>query len=231
MFKNVLYDLREANNLIEIVKCVNKISEYLGFEWITYCSGGEPSQIFTTYPNSWIDYYKEKNFHLSDPVCHLARQASSHLFWNYSELKNMEKLETGSEKYINEALAFGIHSGVSIQICPNTNNSKGVITLSKKINSAHSDLKSIEFPFLREWGLLLEKKLQSFMPKFQKKNALTNRQEEFLYEVSQGKSAKLIALQNGISYRTVEYHLEEAKKRLNASTITQAAVIMLTNRV
>lgn len=56
-------------------------------------------------------------------------------------------------------------------------------------------------------------------------NPLTPRQTEVMREICQGKIGKEIANEMGVSTRTVETHIQLAKRALGARNIVQAAVM------
>lgn len=55
--------------------------------------------------------------------------------------------------------------------------------------------------------------------KYDKQNILTPRQEEVLYWLLKGKTAKEIAFKLNLSPRTIEYHLTSIKIKMNASSL------------
>lgn len=57
------------------------------------------------------------------------------------------------------------------------------------------------------------------------KHTLSPRQVQIMRRLCRGLVTKEIADDLGISFRTVEYHMELAKKRLRARNITQAAAL------
>lgn len=223
----VFFDLKSAKDEIDFALCASKFASSLGFDWLTYCSGGNPEQMFSTYPKAWCDYYKTKDFCKVDPVCRLTRAKKENVIW-ILDRKHANSASDAEAEFFTEAFRFGICTGVSVKLGKKLNSSLGVLTLSSRDQKwCHHYQKSQLETLILEWGYEFECRIKAKIDRFHHRQPLTNRQRECLQKAAQGLSAKRIALETGISPRTVEFHLDEAKKRLNVSTITQAVAMAM----
>lgn len=219
-----LSDLSHQSDEVDFAASATKFAYSLGFEWVTYCSTETPIQMFSTYPKSWRERYKSLEYYKVDPVCRLVYVKGKIVSWN---LQLSEPLLSSQKEieFLGDAYKFGICSGISLKI-GGTPQKNSVITLSSRNVIFEETLRTeaIERQ-LFQWGCEFEDHLNAKLLQSSKRKNLTKRQRECLSLAAQGLSAKMIAARSGLSPRTIEFHLEEAKKRLRVSTIAQAVSV------
>lgn len=80
------------------------------------------------------------------------------------------------------------------------------------------------------WAMSITK-TRLLLPVDSRSHVLTPHQEDILHLLAQGQSAKETARKMGVSFRTVEHHLEAIKKKLGAKNISHAVAIAVARAI
>ncbi len=75
----------------------------------------ESFSIYNTYSKEWIQHYKEKQYHLCDPVFSSLRKVAVPFEW---DTKSFDGLLPTQQTLMEESFDFGIKSGITIPLIP-----------------------------------------------------------------------------------------------------------------
>lgn len=207
-----------------------------GFRYYTYhiaklsgVSGMQP--MFTTnYPDEWVSHYGAMNYIHSDPLVLEGPRHQLPFRWN--DVCHVKDLDDTQRQIFSEARDFGITNGLTIPIhgrdgeyaalnlVPDGTPRQQVATLEQQFHLGHLVAfywHSLAGPrMFEEEGLIPHSEA---VPQ-----CLSGRETEVLTWVARGKSTWDIAQILGVSERTVVFHVENAKTKLDASTRTHLVV-------
>ncbi len=176
----------------------------------------------TNYPIEWIGYVRELP-KLTDPVVRAAERMSSGFKWD--QLDSLLSMTPAEAEYMRQAALHGICQGYTV---PNhvPGETFGSCSFSVRDDkpfpeasiSAAQALGSFAFEAARK--LVKQRPGEIYLPPA----PLSERQRECLLFVARGKSDSVIADLLAIRPRTVNEHIEAAKRRYSVATRSQLLV-------
>ncbi len=215
-----------AESVDEIKQAIVEYAPDLGIKYMAYgdvsayVASGDPSAlgVIVDYPKSWIDYYVTMKFGSHDPVNRLACFARGAFTW---EQVRTQKLKRPERMVLEESRCAGMLRGVTVPL----HGPMGQISvfsavveddnplLVKQINSFARQLDMV-------WqGLDLNNDPAQLVP-----ISLSPREREVLTWVAAGKSNSVIGDILHLSEKTVEFHLQNAMRKLDSSSRVLAAL-------
>jgi DNA-binding CsgD family transcriptional regulator len=230
-------DPHHVKALFEDVGTVQKLRELLtafsaqfrldNFFFLAVCPpalGQFETTIVSNLPTEWCSLYKQQQLVELDPTArHCRLRITPSLWWRESEPAGSVQAKENAI-FIQQARREGLCSGVSFPI-HGARGVWGMLNLSSRDGLPQSRERL-------EWcmpygqivgGYLLEAAIRISAPHdTHLYRQLTKREEECLTWCSEGKTSWEIAKILGISERTVFFHVQNASRKLNASTRTQA---------
>lgn len=222
VIKEFLDAVHRSDEEIVFAQAADHLARAHGFRWFTYLRvrAGRP-RLISTYPAMWTEHYLTNHFETIDPVVAAARLGGTPFFWGGGARPQAE--DARATRFFEEAAIAGIVSGITVPL-RTAKSYTALFTLATDEYSealeAHADriLKSIQLCALQFHNEVLARFDRHRLPE----RGLSKRQVECLSAAANGASAKTIARAVGLKPRTVEYHWEEAKRRLNADSLAQA---------
>lgn len=175
-----------------------------GFDFIQ----GIPSEIITTFPNSWLEEYQANSYILSDPVVIWGSQYEG--FKNWDEL--LELYPANMPDVISAARSSGMVNGSVLSI--SVNRSRAIIGIT------HYERSLSETDRLELFGLLAKMCIEC-----EKRKAgpeISELGRRYLQQVSEGLTDKEIAERQGVSQRAVSALRERVMAKLSAPTLATA---------
>lgn len=215
----------ELHALASLFDQFSELSRHVGFE---YCSFGMRACIpisrpnglaLSSYPRYWQQKYHERNYIEIDPVIQRVMPANTSLIWDCNSYRSTPELMTDLQAHrIVCGMTQSFHIGTGIS---------SLFTVATSDLSMNSELISKKKTQLTQ---LAETAYSQFSPAFLSTLApdldvnLTSREKEILRWTADGKTAFEIAKILNIATRTINFHLTNIVKKLNAANKTQAAV-------
>ncbi|MFJ2986760.1 autoinducer binding domain-containing protein [Collimonas sp. NPDC087041] len=201
------------------------LAKQLGFD---YCAYGmrlpwpvaQPKVIMlNNYPSSWQQRYTQQEYVKVDPTVSHGKRSTLPLVWS-------DKSFASCPSFWEDARSHGLHAGWA-QSCHDAKGIGGLLNLSRSDESVSSkELRGIALKL--SWlvdvaheglsQLLLEKYLPEAVTQ------LTAREIEVLRWTADGKTSGEISRIMGISDRTVNFHISNTLKKLNATNKTAATI-------
>ena len=175
-----------------------------GFDFIQ----GIPSEIITTFPNSWLEEYQANSYIFSDPVVIWGSQYEG--FKNWDEL--LELYPANMPDVISAARSSGMVNGSVLSI--SVNRSRAIIGIT------HYERSLSEADRLELFGLLAKMCIEC-----EKRKAgpeISELGRRYLQQVSEGLTDKEIAERQGVSQRAVNALRERVMAKLSAPTLATA---------
>jgi LuxR family quorum sensing-dependent transcriptional regulator len=175
---------------------------------------------FGKWPDDWGAHYLEQRHYLNDRVVRHAMASPRPMHWR--EAKNRGDLDPEERRLFGEASEFGLKDGFVTPLHLIDGAVASVsITSRERLDLSpgdHAALRLLSIYYC-SFGLKLKREQERLL-----RVHLTARQRECLQWVRAGKSSWEIGEIIGIAERTVNFHIEEACRRLNVQTRHQAAI-------
>lgn len=217
-----------AASMADLRSLIEAAVRELGFDYFAIvhhvCFGrpaGEHVRL-TNYPLEWVGYVRELD-KLTDPVVRAAERMSSGFRWD--QLESLLDLTQAETDYMREAARHGIVQGYTVpnHVPGETFGSCNFVvrdgrTFPDSSVSAAQALGSFAFEAARR--LTKQRPGEIYL----RPAPLSDRQRECLLFVARGKSDSVIADLLAIRPKTVNEHIEAAKRRYSVATRSQLLV-------
>lgn len=214
--------LETAYDEVGLKKVADRLAARLGYRWFAYLGISEPAlKVLSSYPGSWAREYIEHRYEDIDPVVGLARSSQRSFQW---DRRTLRLPSTSQQRFFAEAAKFGIHSGVTVPIRGGFGRF-AAFTLAGNMHREVERRPTDVMDLLQLAGLYYHAHVYSKLQLGLTRLAdapLTQRERQCLSWAARGKKMPETAQILGITTRTVVFHLENARLKLNASTVTQA---------
>ena len=196
----------------------SRLARGLGFKWFAYLRRDcDATKILTSYPVAWVRRYLEADYQKVDPVVRRAHLDNDLFGWAVTSASSRK--DCRQRCFRNDAMAFGISTGVTVPIkC-----GFGRVAAFTMASSGESQRAAVE-----EVALLVRVAAMYFHARcscmdvtrrLPSDRQLTQRERLCLAWAAQGKTVTDTALLMGIAPRTVSFHLDNSRAKLNCSTI------------
>ncbi|WP_054313386.1 autoinducer binding domain-containing protein [Mesorhizobium sp. 1M-11] len=196
----------------------------LGFECYAYLNV-QPVRTYavSNYPAAWQTRYLSRDYMRVDPVVAAARAKMQAFSWAAGNPKEVRSKAVRA--FYREAGDFGIRSGVSVPIRTAFGHMSMLTLASNKPSlSLETDIDQLGAV---NAVALLHASLEHYdaTPTAARSIELTAKQALCLKWSAEGKSMRAIATIEGMSYATVNFHLNNARKALDAASLAQATAL------
>ncbi|RWQ12615.1 MULTISPECIES: LuxR family transcriptional regulator [unclassified Mesorhizobium] len=176
--------------------------------------------VILNYPDEWQKWYFENGYHRIDPIIKASRKRSGVFLW--SEVYKDASTTDEERRIFDEAATFGLRSGISVPL-HGPGGRVGFMSFAQRLdrelqNRAMTYLQLAAIHFHRRTEKLISLSDIEAIPN------LSAREKECILWTSRGKSSWEIGKILGISYNTVNFHVKNAKKKLDTSSRTLAAM-------
>lgn len=215
--------LETAQGMAPVKAAVKDFAGQLGFDWFAYLSVCGPEiDTFSTYPRAWQGHYINKKYTTIDPVVQEARRSERCFAWSERDLGR--KLSPDQVRFLGEAGDHGIASGISVPVSAGF----GRTVLFTLASADRCDNCLADYPFLAtsiasHVDVYVRRWMLEPIPAVTVK--LSPRERLCLSWMAKGKRMSEIAQIVGTKVRTVEYHLQNARRKLDATNVTHAVAL------
>ena len=184
--------------------------------------------VVKNYPEEWVKYYLAQGYDHIAPVRTLSFTRTGAFTWD--GIINSKTLSKKQEKMFNEAEDIKLHCGVGVAL----RGSGGAVAAL----GAASTEKGIDLtPFILDKVNLMAHQFYVCFWRLMEVQPLTNtitltdREMEVLKWSAQGFTKSAVGDRLNISSHTVDYHIRNAMKKIDAKNITSAIAIALNRRL
>jgi LuxR family transcriptional regulator, activator of conjugal transfer of Ti plasmids len=225
-----LSTMRGCSTAGEFVDAMSLFATANGFDAFAYALAvpgtGVPAP-FSTFPQSWTDRYVAQRYATIDPVRKRAQQVLLPFTWDGRNPGPEASVD--QRRFFDEATAYGINSGFCVPI----RDADGPICLMSFVSDRPLSRLRREIHTRRLDLHIAAVQFHAYVASFQSalvapnEARLSPRELDCLQWIADGKLVKEVANILGVSHRAVVYHLQIAKRKLNAATLPQAVAIAL----
>lgn len=233
VFQDFVDAIELARNDVEFERTAARTTVFLGFRWFAYLRivEGAP-KLISCYPRSWSSRYFDLHYQQLDPVIRRARL--DHDLFGWASGAAAPGGTKDQRRFFEEAVSFGIRCGVTIPIRGGFGRMAAFTLASDDRGLNPERLIATSGQILRLVGLhfhthLVARQLVAEVPLVDP--VLGHRERQCLAWAARGKTVSESALLLGISPRTVAFHLENAKRKLDATSIAQCVAEAIRRRL
>lgn len=221
-FRDFVDALETAHDEAGFKGAANRLAARLGYQWFAYLGFSEPVlKVLSSYPSSWARQYIEQRYEDIDPVVGMARLSHRSFQW---DRRTLRLPSASQQRFFAEAAKFGIHSGATVPIRGGFGRF-AAFTVAGNRDAGLEGRPTEVMDILQLAGLYYHAhvyaKLQLGLTRLADA-PLTQRERQCLSWAARGKKMAETAKILGITTRTVAFHIENARSKLGASTVTQA---------
>ena len=192
-----------------------------GATYVLMCRVPQPHEaladciLMDTRPAAWARRYHAKGYMTIDPLVLTAQRRVSPCSW--SEAMTEFSDDPTAQLIHKERLAYGVTDGLLVPIHTSKGHA-GLVSIATKVA-----LTDVALHALTLMSLVVHNQLSAMQqPDANELEAFTAREVECLQWSAAGKTDEEIAKILGLSVKTVYYHIDGAKRRINASSRTHA---------
>lgn len=175
---------------------------------------GDASRIFTDLPADWEDRYHAEDYVRIDPVVRHAKRSHKPFAWTLPALSNADREE---RRFCREIGEVGVVSGVTVPMQAGFGRTAMLSFMTNEESTPEIDVKVLHRAVPAVAYTHLHTTPTSFVETQRPAQILTPRELACVMWTSLGKKKAEIALMYGLSEKTVRFHLENARSKLNAS--------------
>lgn len=180
----------------------------------------EPYILLNGWPKGWTDHYTRANYYPDDPVAAWCRRTVNPFEWSQAPFDAARWPRAAEVMAV--AREFGLNKGFLVPIVRSTG-FQACVTMAGE----RPDFEPTAKRALHLIGMYAHARCAALMgceSDSQRRRVLSERERDILAWAAEGKSSWEIATILGLSERTVNWHVEQSKKKLDAVTRTQAVI-------
>jgi LuxR family transcriptional activator of conjugal transfer of Ti plasmids len=200
-----------------------RVAGRLGFRWFAYLSFTDiRPRLISSYPKTWTTHYLARSYQRVDPVVQRAGRELSLFQWDAAVPRGPRTSE--QSRFLDEAMTFRIRTGVTIPIISGFGRRAAFTFAADESSEALARTLESSADVLKLIGLYFHMHvvLKSAGPMVSAEGAtLTQRERQCLAWAARGKTSADIAGIIGITPRTVHFHIANARRKLDASSLSQ----------
>lgn len=216
----------------DLNKLLTQTFHSLGFKQWAYQFKKENDTPFVLgdFPDEWVDRYIDKNYSSIDPVIIEGHKESVSFQWH--DLVSRLTLNEEQESFMKEAEEAGLNNGVGIPIRYDSEK-KALLSMVSEDQAEELDKTFKKYQSdLHLLGLIYHQRVQDMMQKESFSAVkLTNREKEVLKWAALGKTSWETSCILNISERTVNFHIENSRKKLASSSKQHAVITAVMHKI
>lgn len=231
----IIHESLECRESAAFVRLIDKAKALVGFSYAR-CGFGDSNEyeskkmgafrMVTGFPEAWEIRYNEKDYYLNDNIAYAAFHKRGLIYWSdYISIKGLSDTRNEeSKKIMQEAASLGLSDGWLFSSSGRRGSEFAFLSLAgEKIENTQRNQRILAYlsPHLTR---ALKKIVLGQMEKPPK---LTAREAEVLSWTAVGKTAWEVSKILNISRRTVEFHIGNVLKKLDAVNSHQAVATAL----
>lgn len=205
-------------------EALTDLARELGFEYYAYLNL-QPVGTFavSNYPREWQDRYFSKSFNEIDPVVQIAKSTMKAFTWSSENSPKVRSRRV--RQFYLDAAGFGIRSGITIPVATAFGRMSMLTIASHKPSlSVDRDIDPVAASTaVAQLHVRIEQ--AEIEPTAKPSIRMTAKQAMMLKWSSEGKSMRAIAAIENMTYANVNFHMNNARRALDAGTQAQATAL------
>ncbi|MGL1921014.1 MAG: LuxR family transcriptional regulator [Hyphomicrobiales bacterium] len=228
-----LQSLHQAPDKQTVWQKTEQYFEAMGFNCLIYTElkNGE-MEIQTNFPQYWLDHYIDQDYQLIDPFFSHCCASHESVEMGIDYIHKYEYMSQRQRLLIQEASEAGSKAGFSVTFKPLDAHGAGGWNIGSSLGCEEVEkIKKEHEKTLSLASFFAHSAMQKFDVSPIEIPKLTKREKDCILWMTKGLRTKEIAFRLGIRPVTVELHINNAKKKLNAKTREQAVAKAITLQI
>lgn len=226
-FQEFIDGVRTASDTLAFRTVAERATQKLGFRWFAYLAfTGDDHRLISTYPKEWNTRYRKKGYDQIDPVIIRARRDRDLFHWNGAQASTGP--DDIQKRFFGEAAEFGIDKGVTIPIPAGFDRfASFTFAADKHGPDLYEEVEEAKV-LLRLMGTYFHAHVEAaFRPPvvLDPSVPLSQRQAQCLTWMSRGRTIEKTGQILNITPRTVAFHLDNARAKLEAENVTHTVAL------
>jgi len=210
--------------------------ESMGFDRVVFLRGTvDDMQVSTNFKASWTDHYIEQGYMDKDPFIRYCATNLHHVRTGIDHLEDHHYLTDDESIIIKEASEMGFKSGFSNTIKPFNGRELSAWNIGSSLNRTEVDKilneQLLSLKLISCYASIFDEQFSSQVTTTYQEQILTDKERQCLELNAKGLRNKEIAHHLKRSEATIEFHLRNARKKLNAKTREHAVLIAVTQHL
>ena len=226
-YQEFIDGVRTASDTLAFRAVAERAVQKLGFRSFAYLAfAGDGHRLISTYPKEWSMRYRKQRYDRIDPVIIRARRDRDLFHWGGAQASNAA--EDVQKRFFGEAAEFGIEKGVTIPIPAGFDRFASFTFAADKHGPELYEKVEEAKVLLRIMGTYFHAHVEAVFraPVVPDPSApLSQRQTQCLTWISLGRTIEKTAQILDITPRTVAFHLDNARAKLEAENVTHAVAL------
>lgn len=226
-FQEFIDGIHTASSERDFKSVADRTAQQLGFRWFAYLGFTDTTPVLiSSYPRKWAAHYFAESYERVDPVVEISRRERNVFRWDGSERSSI--MGKAQRRLFDDASTFGIRRGVTVPIIAGFGRFAAFTFASDEQSPALDRQLAAATDLIQLIGLNYHAHVEAKIvaaPANVEVQALSQRELECLAWSARGKTMDETAAILGVKPRTVLFHLENARRRLNANTLAHAVAI------
>ena len=197
----------------------------MGFDYcvcVRISSGVVAECIYCDLPLAFTRAYAIKNWRLNDPILRFAMQEDAPFAW--ADLVCNPMLSADARGVLNEYKKHGVQMGMTMPF-PLSDSDRNIVSIARRMAQPYDVLAVLPECYLMTAYMTAHlRRLRRKIATRGEPIMLTHRERECLHWTRLGKTIREVGLIVGISPKTAEFHLTNAKRKLGVTSKTLAVV-------
>uniref|UniRef100_UPI001568E1C3 autoinducer binding domain-containing protein n=1 Tax=Sinorhizobium psoraleae TaxID=520838 RepID=UPI001568E1C3 len=224
-------DLRSLIDMLEAAQDEHMIKSALrnfarchGYDRFAYLqTEGLDIRTFNSYPEPWQDIYLGSKYSRIDPVVTEAKRRRDMFFWTADDWP--ARGSSPLRRFRDQAVDHGIRCGVTIPVEGSFQSTMMLTFASREREVDISGLLDAKKAVQVVMAVHYQLKILAAKTAVSPKRMLSPRELTCVMWATRGKNTPDTAKLTGITPRTVQHHLDNAREKLDAKTVTQLVAI------
>ncbi|WP_436084311.1 autoinducer binding domain-containing protein [Pararhizobium sp. LjRoot235] len=218
-FSELTEAVARASGQKSLKLALSRLRANYGYDYFAFLNlHAQKVHAVSDYPKEWQAIYLERSYTIIDPVITTAKRLNRPFEWSIDR----ERRFAGNDvkRFYDDAAGFGIRSGISIPV----RTGKGQYALFTLASRDPETAKTAELDIVSAVSavaLLHAKFAQEPVAPPTLAN-LNTREASFLKMIAEGMRMADIANVEGLAYKTVVFHINKAKAKLDVYTLPHA---------
>ncbi|MCA1494479.1 LuxR family transcriptional regulator [Ensifer sp. NBAIM29] len=220
-----LIDMLEAAQDGHMIKsALRNFAHSCGYDRFAYLQkDGTQVRTFNSYPGPWESIYLSSDYFHIDPVLTEAKRRRDVFFWTADDWP--ARGSSPLRRFRDEAIDHGIRCGVTIPVEGSYGSAMMLTFASPERKVDISGLLDAKKAVQVVMAVHYQLKILAAKTAINPKRMLSPREMTCVIWATKGKNAPETAKLTGITARTVQHHLDNAREKLDAKTVPQLVAI------
>ncbi|MER9329757.1 LuxR family transcriptional regulator [Mesorhizobium sp. M0488] len=176
--------------------------------------------VILNFPDEWQKRYVERGYDRIDPIAKVSRKRADAFRW--SEIYNDASTTDDERRVFDEAAMFGLKSGISVPL----HDPDGTFVVTSFARSKDLEFENRTVTYLQIAAFHFHRRISSLVNSHYivEPPGLSHREKECILWAARGKTSWEIGEILGISANTVNFHIKNVTRKLDAASRTVAAI-------